>query len=359
MDLGAEPQHWLTVDNWWNSYPEVCSSAFPTSTVTLDPHWMEDTYVDIDAWWEPYVDLAGFLDDHPRIGCDAMEDDWMSIEPLWDAYIEARADDVAELNRALSKSNVLWRQQEGSFDADPLSVNHTQAMRSGDPLNPDVEEDWSDWLAQLLRTDIGELHHELFGGEFTAPPRQVEREAHLPNLGSIDRYADILSKHSSEGISIEIKIGDTNFKKTIDTTNLIENQRYGEWRHYLLVPEDDLRAVHNSFDNELIDDEERQREVIHSERSRDIELLYWSDVSRALRAILLDETRQSPHWVASAYLLCAQIEQEILEFTSQTTVEQLRAEGNRARSFESVSVVIDNLETQVEYLNTFTNNTNE
>lgn len=360
MDLETESHDWPTVDHWWDTYVKTGSSVLTTSTTAaLDPRWMVDVHGEIDAWWESYVGLAGVFDNYSAgIGDRSMEDDWMDIEPWWDAYIEARADDVAELEQILGKSNALWERRGGPFDADPLSADLGQALQSGDPLNPGVEEDWSDWLAQLLRTDSGEFHRELFGDAFTAPPRQVEREAHHPKPGGTDRYADLLSMHDSGGISIEVKIGDTNLKKTIDTTDLIEDQNYGEWRHYLLLPEDDLWAVHESFGDEIVTDD-GERGVITSEESEDIELLYWSDVSRALRTVLLTENGQSPHWIASAYLFCTQIEQKRLGFTPEPVVEQLGGGANRARSFESVAIVIDDLETQVEYLTAFTENANE
>jgi hypothetical protein len=82
-------------------------------------------------------------------------------------------------------------------------------------------------------------------------------------------------------------------------------------------------------------------------------------VSRALRTILLDENMQTPHWSASAYLFCARIEQGQLGFTPKPIVDQISAEAGTVQPFRSISVVIEDVEAQTEYLQTFTETTNE
>lgn len=353
------PDHWPTLDRWWENFVETSSSFLTTSTtVALDSRSIADIPAEMDPWWIGYADIGPVLDDDSAALVDpAGGDGWVEVAPWWDAYVDARAEDVAELDHALAESNALWERQDGPFDGDPLSADPWQGMQTGEPLNPGVETEWSDWLAQLLRNDSGEFHRELFGDEF-ASSRQVQREAYLPEAGGIDRYADILSVHGSGGVSIEVKIGDRNFGKTTHTASLIETQRYGEWDHYLLLPEQDLWALRESFAGEFdVDDDEM--EVIPSEGSEDVDLLFWSDVSRALRTVLLNENSQDPHWSASAYLFCTQIELERLRFTAQPVVERLRTGGDRIRALQSVSVAIDDIESQVAYLQAFTEGTNE
>ncbi|WP_302080607.1 hypothetical protein [Salinibaculum rarum] len=360
MNEETAAHHWHRLDPWWDTYVKTESPVLTTPPITaIDSRYMADDPMEMDSWWEAYANLGEVLDDYSAgVDVQSIADSWTDFGPWWDAYIEARAADVSELGEVFAESDALWEQRDGPFNADPLSTNPTQRMRTGDPLNPGVEEDWSDWLAQLLQTDSGEFHCALFGEEFTTPPRQVKREAHHPEPSGIDRYADILSLHGSRAISIEVKIGDKNFGKTTHTAALIENQYHADWHHYLLLPEDDLSAVNESFAEE-IDLADDGKGVIHSEQSEDVELLYWSDVSRALRTVLLDENKQAPHWSASAYLFCTQIEQERLGFTPKSVIKRLRAEANRIQSFESVSIVIDDLETQVEYLQDVTKDTNE
>lgn len=359
MNEETGSRHWSKLDQWWDTFPETESSALTTPTVAaIDSRCVADAPPEMDSWWEAYATLGEVLDDDSGgVDVDSMADSWTAFEPWWDAYNKARAADVSELWDIFVESDALWEQHGGPFNADPLSTGLMQQMRAGDPLNPGVEEDWSDWLAQLLQTDSGEFHCELFGEKFAAPPRQVKREAHHPEPGGVDRYADILSLHESGGISIEVKIGDKNFGKTTDTAALIEDQHYRDWDHYLLLPENDLNAVKDSFDDEIETDGD-ERATIHSEGSANVTLLYWSDVSRALRTVLLDDNSQAPHWSASAYLFCAQIEQERLGFTPKQVIERLGNEANSIQPFESTSIVIDDLEPQIEYLQDFTT-TNE
>ncbi|SEP18402.1 hypothetical protein SAMN05216388_104121 [Halorientalis persicus] len=49
---------------------------------------------------------------------------------------------------------------------------------------------------------------------------------------------DILITHPKGGISIEVKLGDTNLAKTRDTAALVEQHFRGEWTHILLLPTD-------------------------------------------------------------------------------------------------------------------------
>lgn len=313
----------------------------------------------MDSWWGPYADL-GVLKTATTDSLDdqSMEQGWAELETWWDTYSKTRRDDIAELDRLLKESNVLWDRRDGPFDADPLSVEIDTTVGAGRPLTPGREEDWSDWLAQLLRADSGEFHRELFGEPFDAAPQRVEREAHFPNPSGKDRYADILAHHGSVGISIEVKIGDTHLKKTTDTTGLIEDQHYGDWRHYLLLPEDDLWAVHESFDVDGTAGD-GERGTIPSAVSEEIEILYWSDVSRALRTVLIDGNAQTPHWAASAYLFCARIEHDRLGFTPQPIIDRIGAATGKVQSFRSVSVVIGKMEAQSEYLKTFIETTHE
>lgn len=360
MSGATDTEQWTSVDCWWDKYTETEPVTYVTPTATaLDAESTQAIPRNIDLWWDSYSDLdlvqtpyADTVDDL------SIDDSWTDLEKWWDIYSKTQADDIAEIVRLLTESNTLWQRQAGPFDADPLSVDLDQSARGGHPLNPVREEEWSDWLAQLLRTDSGEFHRELFGEAFDTSPQQIEREAYFPSPHGKDRYADILSLHTADGISIEVKIGDTNLQKTTDTTALIEDQHYRDWRHYLLLPEQDLWVVREQFDIDVTaaDDE---REMIPSEESEDIAIIHWLDVSHALRTVLLGENGQTQHWSASAYLLCAQVEQEQLGFTPKPIIDQIGAEAGTVQPFHSLSVVIEDIEAQTEYLQTFIETTNE
>lgn len=353
-------RQWPSIDQWWSTYSETESVICLTPIATaLNPKRVEVVPKEIDTWWEAYTNTEVVRSTYgDRIDDLSLEEEWTELGTWWDAYKETRSDDIAELDQILTESNALWDRRNGLFNADPLSADLDQSTRGSQPLNPGKEEEWSDWLAKLLRGDSGEFHRELFGEIFETSPRRVEREAYFPNPSGKDRYADILSLHDSEKISIEVKIGDTNFKKTTDTTALIEDQHYGEWRHYLLLPEQDLWAVRESFDVDVTASN-GERATIPSEESEEVGILYWSDVSRALRSVLVGENTQTPHWSASAYLFCARIEQDRLGFTPQPIVDQIGTEAGKVQSFRSVSVLIGDIEEQIEYLTAFMEVNNE
>ncbi|WP_277556223.1 hypothetical protein [Halobaculum limi] len=358
--MGVEPgaDHWPVVDQWWDAYTGTpLGIQLAESAPALDEKRMAPIFTEIDNWWESYADLNPVF--RPSLlDFDSTGSQWRELATWWDTYQKARGDDVADLAQVLEASNALWKRQDGLFDADPLSADLGKSIRPGDPLNPGREEGWSDWLAQLLRGDSGEFHHQLFGGPFEKTPQRVVREAHLPSPAGTDRYADIISLYGSDGLSIEVKVGDTNLKKTPDTTALIEDQHYRDWHHYLLLPEQDLWAVKESFGNDVIAGD-AERGTIPSKDSEPISLLYWSDVSRALRAVLIDENSQTPHWSASAYLFCARIEQDILGFVPRPVIDRIRSEERVPQALQSVTVALGDITEQYAYLTALIEATNE
>lgn len=361
---------WLPLDSWWDTYVATTSPASVESdTLMLVSRCLEDIPEETGSWWELFAASESWNDEETIVlGGHAIDDLWTDLDPWWMAYIRVREDDVSELQKTLNESDELWEHQGGYLDADPLSTDWAQDMRAGDPLYPGVEEDWSDWLAQLLRSDDGRFHRELFGNDIGAS-RSVEREDYLSGARDTDRYADIVITTHTDGISVEVKIGDTEYEKTIDTVELIEEQYYQEWNHYLLLPEWNMSALRSmiEIDDDRDEDESQKAEndeqaspTIPNESTEEIEILYWSDVSRALRTVLLDNTEQQPHWAASAYLFCTQIEQEILGFTPKPAIDRLAVGADTAAAFESVSVAVGDLESQTTYLKEFTkDNTNE
>lgn len=365
----ATVDDWLPLDPWWDTYVATTSPASVESdTLALDAQWLDDIPEETASWWELFATSGSWSDEETIVlGGHAIDDLWNDLDPWWMAYIRVREADVSKLQKTLNESEELWEQQGGHLNADPLSADWAQDLRAGDPLYPGVEEDWSDWLAQLLRADDGRFHRELFGRDIGVP-RSVEREDYLPGSKVTDRYADIVVTTHSDGISVEVKIGDTEYGKTTDTVELIEEQYYHEWEHYLLLPEWNMSALRSKSeiddgrdeDNSQKEDESgRAAPMIPTESTEDIEILYWSDVSRALRTVLLDSTDQQPHWAASAYLFCTQIEQQILEYAPRPAIDRL-AVGDTAAAFESVSVAIGDLESQNTYLKEFIEeNTNE
>jgi len=349
---------WSTLDSWWDTYATTVESvATRPDTLALDSRWYDDVVKGADSWWESFTEIQSESytgESVPKI--HTFNYFWKTLDPWWSIYISGRGDDVARLQAALDGSNVLWKQRGGHLNQDPLSTGLDQGMRHSDPLNPEIEEDWSDWLAHLLRTDKESFRRELLGdgfGEF----RSVEREDYLPETGGIDRYADIVLITASDGISIEVKIGDTNYTKTTHTAELLEAHYDHEWHHFLLLPEWNVPALRASINTDSTEAEsdtvEDERPMLATDKTPDVEVLYWSDISRTLRTVLLNSNEQHSHWAASAYLFCTLIEQVILGFSPKPTIDRLATGADTATVFESASVPINNLKAQTEYLQEF------
>lgn len=130
----------------------------------------------------------------------------------WSAAIEAR---LGPQRTELAGLRVASDEMLATLGGDPNARDWT-AFR---PLRRHREEDWSDWLAQLIQDSLtGEFAHALLGyvsSELAAAgflATSVQREMPLPGL-----RADIVVHWDDGSYShIEVKVGDTNLSKTCD-----------------------------------------------------------------------------------------------------------------------------------------------
>lgn len=351
--MEVSEREWATINDWWDTLVDTQSLVrTPKTARLLDDRWWDSTWAEEDRWWETYLETHSMAHVSRRtMSLDSgwTDGEWSDLDPWWDTYGDATATEVAELQVVLEEVTNQWAQSESRFDDDPLAVNWTSATEMAGPLRPNQEENWSQWLAHLLRSSTGPFLVTLFGKQFDTQPEHVRREIHLPDPSDSDRYADILVFDKTRGISIEVKKGDEHYGKTAHTAGLVESQYSREWTHYLLLPRFKIPALRADSETTIVDpDDGRPR--IKSEQSNDIETLYWEDVSSALRRLLLTDREANPHWDASAYLFCSLIEQHILQFNPRPLVEQ-RASGNPVlHRLESLSVAIGDVEEQIQYL---------
>lgn len=97
------------------------------------------------------------------------------------------------------------------------------------------------------------LIDELFRTAHEETLDNVETEAHLPGGSETTRYEDILISYPGGGISIEVKIGDTNLRKTVETAALVERHHSGDWTHVLLLPTYQHPQLRDTFGEALIE----------------------------------------------------------------------------------------------------------
>lgn len=187
------------------------------------------------------------------------------------------------------------------------------------PLNPEVENDWSDWLAHILETaPTGYFAKELLNKDSDwiltdYKAKRVERETSIPGLagGEKNFRTDLLiylideTKH----IHIEVKLDDSNFEKTRPTSKSLNLYlKDNNTKHFILVPkyrENECRAKLNTVTGDY----------------PKINVITWNDVADSLRNTLFNEEinnldNKHTEWNvwASSFLGC--IEQKLLGFAN-------------------------------------------
>lgn len=219
----------------------------------------------------------------------------------------------AELRSLLDRLDDTWRDSESSFDTDPLTHSSPVRRAQSVPLRPSQEENWSHWLAHLLRSSDGRLLQRLLETPIECQPRSVRREAYLRDPAGTDRRVDVVVEYVDRAITVEVKKWDEHYAKTRHTAALAERGDPREWTHLLLVPERKRPAVRATFGADISEDD-WDRPVVRSSYSSDILLVSWEEVSREIRRTLLDDGPVDELWDASAYLFVATIEQSLLNF---------------------------------------------
>lgn len=352
MTVVADADQWEEVDRWWDilidSFPFVLASK---ETGTLDLSILQHQWGDMDTWWDTYVDgysLVQASETAVTLDDQLTTEQWSELDSWWETHVESQHEALVELKTMLEDANKAWASSNSSFDADPLATDWKSNSQATGPLRTNQEENWSQWLAHLIRSGPPQFSHELFGTDFENHPTTVQREAYHPDPGGTDRYADILLFYEHLGVSIEVKKGDEHYTKTIHTASLIESQHSKDWTHFLLLPERKTTALSHSFPEEIV--ERDGRLVIESDQTKDITVLFWRDISYALRQMLQDNSSVDTHWEASAYLFCTLIEQKISKFVPQPVIDRLSESEDVVQTESSVLLSGSVIPDQTTYL---------
>ncbi len=314
---------WLELDSWWaalGSRQQLSESDLRT----LGFEWGSDEWSALDGWWNAYANchLSSWAAGDARKLTQATEiDQRETLDDWWQSYVDLYETNIRELEASLDELNECWTESACRFDQDPLVAGWNAQNTQAGPLRPNQEENWSQWLAHLLRSSAGEFSSELFGSPFDRSPESVRREVYFTDTNRSDRRIDILVEYPGQGISIEVKKGDEHYEKTFHTAGLIEARSVQEWQHYLLLPKRKQSALRSSFTERLREPSDAGP-YIESDVSNDISVIYWEDVSRALRRTLLQSGTSTPHWDASAYLFVTLIEQQLLDFSPLPAIEE-------------------------------------
>ena len=184
---------------------------------------MIKTIVDISSW-------NIFNDWHPPKEKDTLS--WEVFDVLFPLYRNILKKKYSKLNSLLKD----WDSRLKDLGGDPTHFNWDTFR----PLRLSREEDWSDWLSCLIATsERGILSKTIFtiDGFKTkdyASPSSVEREVIYENY-----RADIIIKWKNYHFShLEVKIGDEQLQKTLDTGEKLREKYSADetkWTNYILL----------------------------------------------------------------------------------------------------------------------------
>lgn len=355
---------WDKLDGWWDSDANPDQSILTDAdSLVLDSRWLDGQWASIDDWWTSYVstDRSALVNDTATILDDrSLDDGWVDLDDWWQTYSEARKEDVEELLSTLDMAEETWTAGPSQFDTDPLSADWQTAQGSTGPIRLVREEDWSYALAELFRSGPGVLIDELFDTAHEGTPDGVETEAHLPGGSETTRHEDILIKYPGGGISIELKIGDTNLQKTVETAALVERHHSGDWTHILLLPAYQHTQLRDTFGEALTEPAVGPPIITATpfdNRGIEVQIRNWQEISTVLRTILQRNNDLPPHWAASAYVVCTLIEQRILGFAPKPMVERMVATDDIVHDDVSLAISIGDIESEISYLQATTENT--
>lgn len=218
---------------------------------------------------------------------------WVGVgswQETLEAGLKVRRADLAERRRE-------WDTALRDLDlGDPSAVDRTLFR----VLRRKREEDWSDWLAQLIEDSKAGLFAERFFGGGPSDSFAIKR-VHREVSSDEGWRADIIVEWKDSSYThVEVKVGDPNLDKTFDTAVDIQQRFHGQRRRgdfILLLPEQG--------------DDWDQKCRLTPDLGKRISALTWIDAARAFR-FALREGGESPAWRVWAHAYCGAIEQQLL-----------------------------------------------
>lgn len=349
MCTEVELSDWAAVDSWWSAYlkdsPSVRSSPW---VWTLETSGVADRWDDLDPWWQTHANSsphASGADSTRTLVSEWLMDSWRDLDPWWDSYAETGHETAVEIAALLERSNEAWRQSAAPFNTDPLA---SAVDRDHGSLLPNNEEDWSDWLAKLLRASPA-LVAELFGVAVAEIPDKVVREDRLAKEEGGFRRPDVLVVYSDRGVSIEVKLDDPNYRKTAETARLTEREYPGrEWTHTLLLPKRNTGRLRTTVEPPVRTHPDDGLRIEWGDPGP-VSVIHWRDVTAALRTLLRRGEAVDDHWAANAYLFCAAAEQQLMNFQPQQMVDRITEPATVVETMQPI-LLADVLEEQLTYL---------
>jgi len=250
---------------------------------------------------------------------------WGLLEP----WLASLARIAADERKALAPLRAKWDHDLEELGGDPSAFDWSSFA----PLRRDREEDWSDWLAQLITDSAnGGLAWHLFGAfeqrDRTAycRPTRVHREHPMEG-----RRADLIVEWQDRWYThVEVKVGDPHLEKTLETSEKVGRAMAAHCRggsDFLLI----LDTQEAAWTNLVKEDRDLKWNRVRR--------ITWRDVAVALRRTLLDPApaREHVRWRVWAHALCGAIEQELLGLPGHPDAERWR----RALNVSSILIAVE------------------
>jgi hypothetical protein len=281
-----------------------------------------------------------------ELATEQLTDCWTELDPWWDVYTETGRETAVQVADLLARSDDMWRNSAAPFDTDPLSVDLSGERFPAGPLRPSGDAEWSGWLARLLGPSPA-LVAELFDVPIDRPPEEIIPEAEFETEEGSVRQPDVLLRYADHGVSIEVGLGEENYRETAEAAGRLE-RRYDdlEWTHVLLFPRGKPSRLAATIEFPLDSGRGGQPGAAHTSPVR---VVHWRDVTAAIRSLLRRGGAVDDHWAADAYLFCSLVERRILGFRPAPVVEQLTDPACVVDAVRPVSIA-HALEEQLTYL---------
>lgn len=305
----------------------------------------------LDQWWTIFANQTGPNGNSARntiLHPARQAQVWPELDAWWAVYTETGHETSIAIHDLLVASNERWATGPGPFETDPLATDIATERSLLGPLQPADELQWSYWLAELLRTPA--FAEQVFGRAFTDDHIAVVREDSYDRKG-VDgsRRADIVLRQSGTGVSVEVKLFDTNYAKTAETAALVEDAaRHLEWSHSLLLPKSQRGALVADVDVPL-ETTDDGTEYLDWDEPGPIQVIYWRDVVAAARRLLREGLVKNDQWNAAAYLFCGLVEQRLLNFQPLPVIRRM-ADAERVTDTTRPVQLGATLDEQLTYL---------
>jgi len=167
---------------------------------------------------------------------------WDVVDEWWLRYTSGLTGELVELHDVLRELNEQWEASACPFDVDPLAINWTTDIPQSGPLRTNQEENWSRWLAQLIRDSMGAFTTAVFGTELDPQALQVRCEKAFQDEQLHDRRVDSIAQ--SVALPSACRVVNVNSQTSVTGVGSPRLQSCGGCHvsRFILIPDTTVRS---------------------------------------------------------------------------------------------------------------------